>query len=186
MFCKYMIIEQAKYLCQMKRVFLLLGSNIGNKQEVIITAIRQINSNAGKVVQTSSLYETAPWGIEEQDLFLNAVVEIETELPPGKLLSTLLDIEKQLGRTRLVPKNGPRIIDIDILLYADEIINADDLTIPHPAMSQRRFTLVPLAEIDAELVHPVLNKTITQLLEECPDELAVYPVDTLQWQQKSE
>ena len=166
----------------MKRAFLLLGSNIGNKQEVIITAIRQINTLAGKVVQTSALYETAPWGIEEQDLFLNAVIEIETQLPPATLLNTLLDIEKQLGRTRLVPKFGPRVIDIDILLYADEVVNADDLTIPHPAMSQRRFTLVPLAEINAELVHPVLHKTITQLLEECPDTLGVYPVAILQWQ----
>lgn len=186
MFCKYMIIEQAKYLCQMKRVFLLLGSNIGNKKDVIITAIRQINSNAGYVVQTSALYETAPWGIEEQDLFLNAVIEIDTQLPPTRLLSTLLEIEKQLGRTRLVPKFGPRVIDIDIILYRDEVVNDDDLTIPHPAMSQRRFTLVPLAEIAPELTHPVLHKSIAQLLEECPDELAVYPIDTLQWQPKSE
>lgn len=181
-----MIIEQAKYLCQMKRVFLLLGSNIGNKQEVIITAIRQINSNAGKVVQTSALYETAPWGIEEQDLFLNAVIEIETEMPAVTLLHTLLDIEKQLGRTRLVPKFGPRVIDIDILLYGIEIVDADDLTIPHPAMSQRRFTLVPLAEIAKDYIHPVFNNTIEQLLDECPDTLTVYPVGTIEWQQKSE
>ncbi len=166
----------------MKRVFLLLGSNIGNKKEVIITAIRQINSKAGYVVQTSALYETAPWGIEDQDLFLNAVVEIETELSASALLTTILGIEQQLGRTRLVPKNGPRIIDIDILLYADEVINADDLTVPHPAMAQRRFTLVPMVEIAKDYIHPVLHKTISELLEECPDTLAAYPVDTLQWQ----
>ncbi|UPT65173.1 MAG: 2-amino-4-hydroxy-6-hydroxymethyldihydropteridine diphosphokinase [Sphingobacteriales bacterium JAD_PAG50586_3] len=166
----------------MKRVFLLLGSNIGNKQEVIITAIRQINSDAGKVVQTSALYETAPWGFKDQDLFLNAVVEIEPSLPPAQLLVTILEIERQLGRTRLVPKNGPRIIDIDILIYGDEIVNTPELTVPHPAMANRRFTLVPLAEIAKDYLHPVLNKTIGQLLNECPDTLTVYPVGTIEWQ----
>lgn len=157
----------------MKGVFLLLGSNIGNRQEVIITAVRKINSRAGKVVRVSKLYETAPWGIAEQDLFLNAVVEIETEYTALELLDVVLSIEQELGRTRLVPKFGPRIIDIDILLYGSGQIAEENLSVPHPAMHQRRFTLVPLAEIGGTVIHPGFNKTIDELLAVCEDSLEV-------------
>lgn len=165
----------------MIRAFILLGSNIGNRKEIIITALQKINAQAGRVAQNSMLYETAPWGIEEQGLFLNAVAEIETTLDAHTLLGTLLGIEKELGRTREVPKYGPRIIDIDILLYGNEVIIDDELTVPHPAMANRRFTLVPLAEIAGGLIHPQYNKSIDDLLAVCPDMLEVKPVAQLNW-----
>ncbi len=158
-----------------------MGSNIGNRKDVIITALQKINLQGGAIVQTSALYETAPWGIAEQDLFLNAVVAIATPLPPAALLTTMLAIEKELGRTREVPKFGPRVLDIDILLYEDEVIDSPALKVPHPEMNNRRFTLQPLAEIAPKLIHPVAGKTIAQLLIECPDSLEVNKVGTIEF-----
>jgi 2-amino-4-hydroxy-6-hydroxymethyldihydropteridine diphosphokinase len=127
---------------------------------------------AGPVSMTSSLYETAAWGNTDQPSFLNQVVAIETKLTPAVLLSTLQAIERSLGRTSK-GKGEPRTIDIDILLYGDEVINTPDLTIPHASMPDRRFALTPLAEIAPDVVHPVNKKTIAKMLEECGDGLAV-------------
>jgi len=123
-------------------------------------------------LQHSSLYETAAWGLEDQPDFLNQVLLVETAQKPRELLETLLDIEQELGRIRQ-QKNGPRTIDLDILLYNDDVIHEPGLQIPHPRMASRRFVLAPLAEIAGELIHPITSKTIRQMLDECTDPLPV-------------
>jgi 2-amino-4-hydroxy-6-hydroxymethyldihydropteridine diphosphokinase len=158
------------------RVFLLLGTNLGNRSENLLVARKQVEITAGKIIRASSVYETAAWGNVDQANFFNQVVEIETNLAPVELLHAVLSIEEQMGRIREI-KWGPRIIDIDILLYDEIIITTDFLSIPHPALHQRRFTLVPLAEIAAEQIHPVLQKTITELLSMCEDQLFVTKVN---------
>lgn len=168
-----------------KKAYLLLGSNMGNRADKLVQALDLINLQAGDVKKVSALYETEAWGITNQDLFLNIAVELATDLLPQHLLECLLDIEKRLGRTREVPKYGPRVIDIDIILYEDEVVNTFELTVPHPAMAERKFTLTPLAEIASNVQHPVLGKTMLQLLEECADTLNVYPVGMLEWQPKN-
>lgn len=165
-----------------KIAYLLLGANIGNRQIKLSEAIAAINKQAGKVLAVSFLYQTEPWGIAAQDPFLNIAVKIETILSPINLLNLLLSIEIQLGRTRNGPKYGPRVIDIDIILFDNIVVDSPELTIPHPAIAQRMFTLAPLAQLAGNTIHPVLNKTISQLLQDCTDELKVNTVGTLQWQ----
>lgn len=168
-----------------KKAYLLLGSNMGSRAGRLLQAIQAINEQAGRVVKVSGLYETEPWGIAEQEAFLNCAVELETNLAAEELLATLLAIEIQLGRTREVPKYGPRVIDIDIILFEDEVVDTPTLTLPHPAMAQRMFTLIPLVEIAADAIHPGYKKTIKQLLDECTDELKVFNVGKLEWQSKT-
>ena len=153
-------------------IFLLLGTNLGDRFKNLETAKRLITVQAGNVEQRSSIYKTAPWGQADQPEFYNQVIKISTIHEPEQLLSRLLDVEKQIGRTRH-EKWGSRIIDIDILFFDQVIVKADGLTIPHPAIQARKFTLVPMAEIAADYVHPVLKKDIRTLLEECHDTLAV-------------
>jgi 2-amino-4-hydroxy-6-hydroxymethyldihydropteridine diphosphokinase len=124
------------------------------------------------VSNASSIYETAAWGKNDQPAFLNQVLEIETALSPPQLLKTILAIEENIGRVRQ-EKYGPRIIDIDILLFNDEVLHLPMLKIPHPQLQNRRFVLVPLAEIAPDLIHPVFKKTIAELLAICPDKLEV-------------
>ena len=152
----------------MNKAFLLTGGNIGNRMQNLLKAALMIAETCGNVLQRSSIYETEAWGFKEQPAFYNQVLLIQTTLAPEQLLQQLLQIEKDMGRVRDV-KLGPRIIDIDILLYNDDIIETNHLQIPHPLMQQRRFTLLPLAEIAVHIIHPVLHKTIRQLLDECPD-----------------
>jgi 2-amino-4-hydroxy-6-hydroxymethyldihydropteridine diphosphokinase len=152
----------------MTAVYLLTGSNMGDSQANLSTTIMHIRQRVGEVVKISCLYKTEPWGNKDQQVFLNQVMEVHTELSPQELLKTILGIEHEMGRNRDI-KWGPRVIDIDILFFGDRIINESELTIPHPFLHERRFTLVPLVEIAPHLQHPVFHKTIAQLLEECAD-----------------
>jgi 2-amino-4-hydroxy-6-hydroxymethyldihydropteridine diphosphokinase len=156
----------------MNEAYLLTGGNIGNRLNYLFKARGEIKKRCGKILKESSIYETAAWGHEEQKAFLNQVLKIETEFSPEQLLKSILEIEQDLGRKREL-KYGPRTIDIDILFFNEEIIDQHGLKIPHPQLQNRRFVLVPLNEIAAEKIHPVFNKTISQLLAECPDPLAV-------------
>jgi len=152
--------------------YLLLGSNEGDRFSWLGNALQLIGEQCGQVSAISSIYQTAAWGLENQAAFLNQVLKIETSLSPEQLLAATLGIEISLGRHRQI-KWGPRIIDIDILFYDNAVINEPGLIIPHPMLHRRRFTLVPLAEIAPSLIHPVLNKTITELLSDCEDKLDV-------------
>ena len=156
----------------MSTAHLLIGGNLGDRKQNILTAISLINEQCGSLTRSSSVYETEAWGKTDQPTFLNQALEISTSLNARQLMRKILKIEKEMGRIRK-EKLGPRIIDIDILLYENEIHDLRFLKIPHPEMHNRRFVLVPLAEIDPTLQHPVLKKSIAELLEECPDNLEV-------------
>lgn len=146
-----------------KTAYLSLGSNLGDRAANLETAIEHL-ADLGQVKARSSFYETEPVEVERQPWFLNCVVALETELMPRQLLSRVLAIEQRMGRRRTQPK-GPRIIDIDILLFGASIVDTSTLTIPHPAMHERRFMLEPLAEIAPEIRHPVLKKTVREMLD---------------------
>lgn len=156
----------------MNKTYLLLGSNIGNSKASLAMAIAQIQKNIGKLIRQSNLYNTAAWGNVKQADFLNQVVVVETRLPALETMQAILKIEEEMGRIRTV-KNAPRIIDIDILFFNKEIISQPELTVPHPQIQNRRFALVPLNQLSPNLKHPALNKTIHQLLINCPDKLNV-------------
>jgi 2-amino-4-hydroxy-6-hydroxymethyldihydropteridine diphosphokinase len=145
---------------------------MGNSQALLTEAIKLIRDKCGDVINQSSVYATKAWGNENQPDFLNQVIIIHTRISAINLLDILLNIEKEMGRSRTV-KNAPRLIDIDILFFDNDIINLPELTIPHPLMDKRRFVLAPLNELSPAFVHPVLHKTIEQLLIECPDKLDV-------------
>jgi 2-amino-4-hydroxy-6-hydroxymethyldihydropteridine diphosphokinase len=153
-------------------IFLLLGSNLGDRKQHLLQAIALIEQNIAPVLKASSVYETQAWGKTEEPDYLNQVVMLRTVLSPKKLLETTLSIENTLGRQRQ-EKWGSRTIDIDILFYDKMIINEEDLRIPHPELHKRRFTLEPLAEIAPELLHPELHQNILQLKNELKDNLIV-------------
>ena len=155
-----------------KRAYLLLGSNLGDRGNYLENARFRLQLLAGKATTASSIYQTDAWGNTSQAPFLNQVIAIDTTLDPHLLLSTALAVEKSLGRIR-TQKWAPRTIDIDILLYGDQVMKEPDLVIPHPLLHERRFVLTPLAEISPEFIHPLLKKTMLLLLEECPDNLKV-------------
>lgn len=156
----------------MNTVYLLIGGNVGNVRETFRNAIAAIGQKTGMVKKKSSLYETAAWGMENQPAFLNQALEVATEFSAREMLEKVLYIEQELGRTR-DEKFGPRIIDIDILFFNNEMIDEPDLKVPHPLLHKRNFVLYPLSEIAPELVHPVLQKNIRTLLGETSDTLAV-------------
>ena len=156
----------------MNKVFLSIGGNMGNREAALAKACKLIGEQCGEIKSISSLYETAAWGKNDQPSFLNQALEIHSGLEPEQLLKQILKIEKEMGRIRK-EKYGPRSIDIDILFFNEETHNYPSLTIPHPEIQNRRFVLAPMNEIAPALVHPVLKKTITELLEQCPDHLPV-------------
>lgn len=160
----------------MIETYLLLGSNKGNRQMNLSKARAGIEDSVGNITTYSSLYETAAWGLEDQAAFLNQAVCVRTSLSAIELLNQLKLIERQIGREP-AGKWEPRTIDIDILLYGSETEQSMSLTIPHPYMAQRRFTLTPLCEIAPHIIHPLLKKNIRQLLDECPDKLQVQLFD---------
>ena len=160
----------------MSTAHLLIGGNLGDRKQNLLTAISLINAHCGALTKSSAIYETEAWGKTDQPSFLNQALEISTSLNARQLMRKILKIEKEMGRVRK-EKLGPRIIDIDILLFENEIHDLRFLKIPHPEMQNRRFVLVPLAEINFALQHPVLKKTIAELLEECPDNLEVKKFD---------
>lgn len=160
----------------MGSVFLLMGSNLGDRLNHLLEARHEISRQAGKIITASGVYQTEAWGNRSQPDFYNQVIEIEPVYEPHATLLLLLDIEKKLGRVRL-EKYGSRVIDIDILFWNKEIIDQPDLIIPHPQLQHRRFVLVPMVEIAPTFIHPILNKTSLQLLDECTDELSVTRVE---------
>jgi 2-amino-4-hydroxy-6-hydroxymethyldihydropteridine diphosphokinase len=158
----------------MNTAYLLLGSNLNDRQGMLSDARELVESGVGSIISASSVYETEPWGFESDQLFLNQVVKVSTLMAPVDLLTTIHSIEEQLGR-----KTSPegvyvsRVIDIDILFYNEHVLNLDGLVIPHPRMHHRRFTLLPMSELNHKLVHPKLNKSIQKLLKSCDDDMAV-------------
>lgn len=156
-------------------IFLLLGTNQGDRMENLSRAKDIIELRLGTIVDASSVYKTAAWGKQDQNEFYNQVIELKTDFNPDVLMEQILIVENDLGRIR-TEKWGPRIIDIDILFYNDKIVNKSNLIIPHPGIPQRKFTLVPLNEMISKGIHPVLKITMEKLLQECTDTLDVVRV----------
>lgn len=157
----------------LKKAYLLLGSNLGNREQYLSNAIDAINKNVGSIYLKSSIYETEAWGKTDQPGFLNLAIAIETRLTPIQLLESVLSIEAELGRVRH-EKWGARMIDIDIIFYEDQIVNDENiLIIPHPEMQNRKFVLEPLAEIAPNFIHPIFKRSILQMLKTLCDPLAV-------------
>jgi len=153
---------------KLNKVFLGLGSNLGNREENLLMAQKLIEEKVGKVRSKSSIYETAAWGITEQNAFLNQVLEIETVFSPSAVLHLLLKIEKDMGRIREI-KWGERSIDIDVLYFNNVILSTENLVVPHPFIPERKFVLVPLCEIAPVFIHPKLKQSNLELLEKCQD-----------------
>lgn len=163
---------KANHSPRKNRVFLGMGSNIGDRRAQLDHARTAINSKIGKIVNASSIYETAPWGHTEQPHFYNQVLMVETTLSAGQVMDKILLIEKSMGRRRTF-LYAPREIDIDILFFDNEIISGNGLVIPHPHLEERNFVLAPLKEIAPNMVHPVLQKKISTIAAECKDLLDV-------------
>ncbi|GGK77966.1 2-amino-4-hydroxy-6-hydroxymethyldihydropteridine diphosphokinase [Rufibacter glacialis] len=159
----------------MTSLYLLLGSNLGDRCFYLAEATTRLEALFGKTRQKSSFYETAAWGLEDQPPFLNQVLVFNTGFSPRVVLALTQRIEQDLGRIRK-ERWGARVIDIDVLFYGQQVITTPELHLPHPQLHLRRFTLTPLAQVAPTFMHPVLQKTISQLLEECPDPLEVKEV----------
>lgn len=156
----------------MTTVYISLGSNVGEREKHLATAIEALAKHGIHVTRRSSIYSTEPVDFERQGWFLNCVVEAETELMPRQLLHALQEIERNMGRRRIVLR-GPRVIDLDILLFGSSVVHTPELEVPHPRLAERRFALVPLAEIAPTARHPIANKTVAELLAETTDKGAV-------------
>ena len=155
------------------RVFIQLGSNLGNRQNAIFLSQQFVLQQIGYVVNESAIYETEPWMMDSDEWFLNQVIEVETNLEPHSLLLKLKDFEQTQGRKAETVKYQPRVIDMDILFYGNRIINSSDLVVPHPFLHERKFVLIPMNEINPDFIHPIFNKSIKELLTECNDSYQV-------------
>lgn len=154
----------------MNVAYLCLGGNIGDREKALSLALLKINETVGNITAQSNIYETEAWGVENQQAYLNQCIEINTNYKSLELIDILLAIEKELGRERGISETYlPRTIDIDILFYNQEIIEQSKLLVPHPRLHLRKFVLTPLQEIASNYLHPLLNKTIFNLLSECED-----------------
>lgn len=161
----------------MNLAYIQLGSNLGDRLGYLQLAMKLINNKAGSIARESEIYESEAWGFEDQPDFLNILILIETTLSPRDLLNVLQEIEKQMGRTK-IKKWSPRTIDIDILFYNQEIIDQPGLKIPHPFISERRFVLVPMNELNSGFIHPVSGRAIAEILSECIDSQKVWIYNT--------
>jgi 2-amino-4-hydroxy-6-hydroxymethyldihydropteridine diphosphokinase len=162
----------------MPLAYILLGSNLGDKQNYLSNATTLINNTVGEVVKKSSIYETEAWGVIAQPSYLNQVIIVNTLAKPLQLLESLLSIEQQLGRKRS-EKYASRTIDIDILFYGREIVDLPQLKIPHPHIQDRKFVLTPLCELVPSKLHPTMHLPLKQLLLQCTDLLPVHKIETL-------
>lgn len=153
---------------QKQEAFIGIGTNLGDKPTNLRNALQLIESELGQIIGVSSVYSTEPWGVTNQEEFLNQVVRIYTDLEPAYLLKRIHELEDALGRVR-TEKWGPRVIDIDLLYYGKYVIDRDDLIIPHPELTERNFVLAPLAEIAPDFVHPIFKLTNKELLDFCSD-----------------
>lgn len=151
-----------------EKVYLLLGSNLGDRLQIMEAARESIHAQIGEISAQSSIYETAPWGVLDQPSFLNQIIKVDTELAAEEVLRIILEIEHELGRVRY-ERWGARVIDIDILYFDSLVLDSSRLTVPHPRLHERRFTLIPLAEIAPSFIHPILLETSVQLLDKCAD-----------------
>lgn len=169
------------YLCRMNTCFLLLGTNLQDRRNNLLQACLLIENEAGKISKISHVYETEPWGFSSDQWFFNIAIELQTELSPEDLLTKILQTEKKMGRIRTKKDSYEnRVIDIDILLYENQVIHNESLEIPHPRMHLRKFVMAPLAEIAPDIIHPVFHKKMKQLLEECKDECNISNTGILQ------
>lgn len=153
----------------MARIFLSMGSNMGNRMDFLKNASLAVKKDIGTVSAKSLVYETQSWGYEGMN-YLNMVLQVNTSLSPEKLLLAIQKIEASLGRVKTIGRYTDRPIDLDILFYENEVLNVDNLVIPHPRIQDRLFVLAPMMDVDPDFVHPVLNKTIMMLREECSDQ----------------
>ena len=169
--------SSSRHKAELNEAYLLLGSNLGNRRLYIATARYLLNKKAGKVMGHSDIYSSEPWGMNSDREFLNQALLLRTNLKPGQLIECILDIELEMGRKRTGHVDD-RTIDIDIILYDNQVVNTDSLTIPHPRVHLRRFALVPLAELAPTALHPVFQKTFRELLEETVDQAEVSILDT--------
>ena len=157
----------------MAKLYLLLGGNLGDKETIFSDVKRLLKEKVGEITARSDIYETEPWGFESEDMFWNQALEISTSLSPLEVLRETQQTETELGRIRKSDRYDSRMIDIDMLFYDNQIIELENLTVPHPRILERKFVLMPLAEIAPTFIHPIFKKTIGQLLLECTDNLRV-------------